>query len=417
MKPRKIAYTILLSCVAFSPWGDLMRFGVTTTEGGSRGITTILALGVIGFGLISGQAFKAIKSYQAALFFPAFLLMSGTASFFASQPQKSITMTVLLGAYFILGFSVAGLRLQREEVIKLLAVFAISSALMSVASLIDYFGLIDLPRVNERSASRGLGVANLLGPFYSQTPMAAHLCLAFPIPLAFLFSHSDRRLIRKLLWILVLAPIILASILTYSRGLIVSFIVVIGYILYAGSCKKRLIFWTKNLITFAAILVVSVFLMKNYVPEQYQALLIRLNDVTPEGIQNSRSDTARFGAMESTLNDLSKSPFGVGFTKAEYQVGVRIYEKNSHSNVVEILRSGGFLGLILVILFILPILKKAFRVRDPQVELPLFAALVSFFIYGLTHTTLATLFAWIVAGVAFSWIGIEGRYSRKWFKL
>lgn len=413
---RKLTYLLLLACAAFSPWGDLMRFAATTTEEGSRGITTILALGIVGLGLFSGKAFEAIKVYKTALFFPTFLLMSGTASFFAPEPRKAIMMAVLLGAYFLLAFSVAGLRLQRKEIIQLLTVFAFSSALMSVASLIDYFDLIDLPRVNERSASRGLGVANLLGPFYSQTPMAAHLCLAFPIPLAFLFSYSDKS-IQKFLWILVLAPIILASILTYSRGLIVSFIVVIGYIFYAGSCKKRLMFWAKNLIIIAAISVFGVFLLKSYVPDQYQALSIRLNDITPEGIQNSRSDITRFGTIESTLKDLSKSPFGVGFTKAEYQVGTRIYEKNSHSNVVDILRAGGFLGLVLVILFILPILKEAFLVKNPQVELPLFSALISFFVYGLTHTTLATLFAWIVAGVAFSWISIEARCRRKWFKL
>ncbi|OKH22636.1 O-antigen ligase family protein [Chroogloeocystis siderophila] len=377
-----------------------MRFAQTAKGETNIGITTGLAILLIGLSVFSGRTMAAIKRYPNALFFVAFLILSGTASLFASEPIQAIKMTILVGGYFLLAFSVAGLKLQRQEILQLISVFAISTALMSITSLIDYFHVVDIPRVNERSASRGLEVANLLGPFYSQTPMAAHLCLAFPIPIAFIFSQSVEKK-QKFLWIVVLIPTILAAILTYSRGLFISFAIVITYIFYISGDITRVKYWLRNFVAASTILAIGIFLIQSYLPKQYTALIQRLSDTQLEAIQSSKSDTARFGAIESTLKDLSESPFGLGFTESEIQVGSRVYSKNAHSNIIDILRAGGPLGLLLFTFFILPVLVRAFNIIEPQIEIPLFAALVSFFMYGLTHTTIATMFAWILAGITF----------------
>ena len=406
-------YILLLLCTAFSPWGDLMRFGATTATGGERGITTILALAFTGWGLWSGRTKQAIQTYPTALCFLAFLLVSGAASLFASEARQAVAFTLSLGVYFLVAFSVAGLRLQKQEILQLLTVFAVSSTLMCFVSLIDYFGLVNLYRVNPRQASRGLEVANLLGPFYSQTAMGAHLSLAFPIPCAFIFFRTDNKIYQKLFWVLCFATISLAGILTYSRGLIVSFVIVMGYLFYVGKQIKGKNFWYKNLVTVSLTAVITIILFQVCLPNQYEALLVRLNDTTPTAIQNSDSDKARFGGLESTLNDLAESPWGVGFSDSQYQIGARLEKKNAHNTLVDVLRAGGYLGLVLFLMFIGPIFIKSFQFVNPQIETPLFSALASFFFYGLTHTIFGTLFAWILAGVSFYIITIERKYHKK----
>ena len=393
---KKTSFFSLIIVAVFSPWGDLARF----IEG--RGITSLAAFLLIFIGVYSGNFIWTLNRYTRAVAFFCFLVLAGLASFLAIEANSGTYMSILLALYCILALSVGALQLPSKKIIAILSTFAVSAALMSIVSLVDYYNVIDIQLVNRISASRGLGVSNLVGPFASQTPMAAHLCLAFPVPITFLCLQSTGWR-SKIFWGLILLPILYAGVLTYSRGLFLSFFTVIGYLSFLTKRVHGNASFIRFVLSGLVCLFAALFAFKAYAPAQYQAFMFRLNETSPEAIQESRSDVARLQSINSTIEGLRESPFGIGFTRTEYQVGARVYNKGSHSNVVELLRAGGLLGFLLVSIFLFPIISRAFRCQNYVTEGSVFACLASFFAYGLTHLTLATLFAWILAGVVIGW--------------
>ena len=405
---KVIIFGLLLTSAALSPWGHLLRLGRIEGES-ALGATTVLAVLIIALGLMSRLTEKGFASYSVALFFLLFLIVGAVASAWASSSDSGLWMAVLLAGYLLLALTVAGLRLDPPKVLLLMAVFAASTALMSLLSLIDYFGLLVLPVINEGSRSvvslgSGQVITDLSGPFLRRTTLAVYLAMALPIAAGLMMS-LEARTRQRLFWSGALIVLTLTVILTFSRMLLISVAAAAAYIAYAtwlGSATQPLM---RRGAAVGGIVLLSVGLLASFQPQRFEAFAHRTQSLLPATIAANRDDLLRINALTQTWDDLSEAPFGLGFTRVDVagQRGASV-----HSNVTMVLRAAGPLGFILVALFALPVFRRSLRICDAT-EFTLFAALISWAIYGLGHTTIATLFAWVMVGIGFSLVRSQAR--------
>jgi len=404
MTNRRVIYALLMAVALLSPWGNLQRFEALPFGPGALGLTSLLGVLVIGLGLGSARTLNAIRAYRTAGLFPAFLVLATVAPLLAGARIQSHWTAAMLGAYFLLAFTVAGLELSRREVQGLFVAFALSAAVMCALAILDHGRFIDVPGFNERAgrtgfAVRGLYAMNLTGPFLNRTAMGLHLALAFPLAVCSLLFIA-RGILGRTVWFLATAIIGYAGVLTLSRAWFLSAAVVFVYLVYAGKSGKRL----PRFAGVTSVAVASALALVVLAPGAYQILSLRLESVHPDTVFTGREDRVRLSALAQTWDDLGGTPLGAGFTSAQ----VRDWgEADVHSNITAFLRAGGPLGLLLVFFFLRPVIWRALRARGDTLEVSCHTALLSFFVFGLTHLTMASIFAWMLLGMALRQHGKE----------
>ncbi len=391
----KLARGILFLLAALLPWGDLVRFGESTADGSERGVTTLLCILLIAIAIATSGFFVAIRRYPLTAAYGAFLIIATVASLGGSTSEEAFRNAIAFTGYFFLAIAVSSLTLDRRDTARLMQVFACSGAIMSAVSLLDFFGYIDIVRINHREAFRAIGgeeVRNVLGPFFSQTALAGYLSLIIPLCIAF---AAVSRGSRRTMWACATVICVLAGILTYSRSLVVSLAACIAYLVYAGGHRRMYV-------RAAAICVMSllgVAAMRYIVPDFYRAFVVRTSGLSPSAVRTNESDLLRVDALQQTVHDLEEMPFGAGFTNPDLD---GYGYKNVHSNVTLILRAGGPIGLFFALLFMWPLIAAGLRDQTPEIGVPLYASLVSFGVYGLAHTTLSGAAPWLFVGLAMS---------------
>jgi hypothetical protein len=289
--------------------------------------------------------------------------------------------------------TVAGLPSDDHFVRRIATVFAASAAIMCLCSLLDRWGVIEIAGINNRVAFRNIGgdeIPNVVGPFYSQTALAAYLALAFPLACRKMAAQSV--LGWRVLWLGATIAIVLAGIMTFSKTLVLSFGVALLYMLYVGG-RRRLM---RRMVVMAACVILGGTVFRLTAPDLADAFVRRTTSLLPSAIAADESDLIRAEALRETLHDLRYAPFGVGFTRVELE-NVGAY--NVHSNVTLFLRAGGFLGVGLILLSLGPIIRNSIRRGQPWGQEGAFSAVLSFMIYGLSHTTASSLAFWIFIGL------------------
>jgi hypothetical protein len=384
---------LVVLMAATQPWGDVLRLGPSTNEGSEAGITTLLALGTILLGIATGTTLRGVHRYPTSLIFGLVLLITGLAAFTSPLPADGLLQTIHFLAYFTVALTVAGLPSDDQFVRRIATVFAASAAIMCLCSLVDRWGVLDIARINDRVAFRNIDgdeIPNVVGPFYSQTALAAYLALAFPVACRKMAAQPV--LGWRVLWLGATIAIVLAGIMTYSKTLILSFGVALCYLLYVGG-RRRLI---RRIVVLAVCVVLGAMAFRATAPDLEAAFVRRTTSLLPSAIAGDESDLIRAHALAETLRDLHYAPFGVGFTRVELE-NVGAY--NVHSNVTLFLRAAGFLGVVLILLALVPIIRNSIRRGQPWGQEAAFSAVLSFMIYGVTHTTMSSLAFWIFIGL------------------
>ena len=389
--------TLLLALAVLVPLGDIGRLGRSTHDGAEPGLTTLITVVIIGLGLAGGHCLNAVRRYPALLLLLLFITLGVFASLGVSDDGAAVSMSIRMIGYALVAAAVIGVGMHADDVARTVGWFALSSALVAVLSLIDYFLWLDVPVINDRLVYREIGpnsIRSVTGPFYSQTTVAANVAMALPIALCLALQRSVSAL-NRLGWAAAVFALSLVGILTYSRGLVLSSFVAGVYVLVQVTRPFR----PGQLARLAAIVILAGASMRVVAPELLSAFLVRAELIRPQHVVESEHDMLRLYAAQATLSDVSRAPLGAGFTNPSITA---FGEVNVHSNFTFALRAGGALGIFFLLVFFAPLAAHALRAGAPRIELAVFASLASFGTYGLAHTTIGFVFGWVLLGIAAS---------------
>jgi hypothetical protein len=398
----RFGFYLLVLIALISPWGSVFRGDVDLVGLVNRGVTTMLALGVIIISLVTFKFAAAIGSRPRVLAYAAFLALGMLAGV---VQNKSLTETlsggINVGGYWLLMVAVMSLHLSKEKGNTFAVLFSISTTGMALVSLIDYFHIVNVPGFNEavsntflvdRTKSFTEVGRSLSGPFHSRSILGPYLALAWPVPLIQLVQGKLKNPLKVAFWSSALVILTLALVLSYTRALYLTVIAVGLYAFYVSDRRKVFRILLIVVPLFAAFFVV----VAHRLPHEINVLMVR---ITSLGSSDAAASGAfwRLGGFMTTVNDLLQNPQGMGFTKIEI-AGAHL---NVHSIFTDHLRPAGLVGLVLVAVFIWPMLRLIVRRHKPAETTLLCAALLGVLAYGLSHSTHNMLMGWVVIGLLY----------------
>ena len=396
----RVGYSLLLLLCFLVPLGELTKLNVSALSGGGiamLGPTTVLALSIIAIGVLSGQMFKVLGRnrllflpyiYAAVAIFASFLLSDFMATY-------GIYHGLFLVLYYSVALSVVSLMSSRSQVLVVLLVLMFSGTLMTALAVIDHHGIVDIPRVNERSFSieaedQGVRVKTLSGPFRSRSEYAAHICLILPISFVFALSKGCGIVFRSTAFACFLV-MFYGVLIAGSRGLYLALMVFVPYVVLFIAPSRRVV----NLFLAAVLFCSLIFLFSVFKPETFIAIASRFSSLSFDSIRYVDYDMIRIHAFTQTLSELLYRPWGVGIT----QVYIWGRYWDAHNVFTEFLRGAGVIGLLLGYFFFFPLVKRALRPRDIQVEVLLVASFLSFLAYNMAHSFWQTNVLWVCFGL------------------
>jgi len=388
---------MIYGIMVFLPWGKMMRFWVDP-DGEARGITTLLAVCLIGLNSISGNIFRTLMQIPSTLFFVGFLLLSALAALGIEDPELSVRYAMLLAVYFSVTLSVAAIQLSERDLERILKIFVVSSGLMCIAAIIDYAGIINFPIINEDYSTfyaEGFGdLKYVTGTFHSRTQLNNFIVIVLGAALGFVFVEK-KFFPNRLLWLIGTFIIFCTAMLSFSRAIILVCVALVMYLFLISKPSVKVL--RKTL--FVSVLLAAGFLIliHTYYPTVWSGLNTTLPIMTPQKISTNPKDMIRVTAFRQSLADITDSPLGVGYARIEIE---GLGKVNVHNNLTLLLRAGGPIGLLLVFLFVFPILIKGAGLMPlSKLEIPLMSALLGWGIYGLMHNTISSLLFWIFLGL------------------
>jgi len=222
--------------------------------------------------------------------------------------------------------------------------------------------------------------------------------LAFIIVSIVPFLHFyllNKKIKYKLLYVVMLTPLIYALILTASRtGLLALFIIGLGIFIKS-----------KNKILLTSIVVIgAILIIPNLSPLQRDRYL----SITRDDVRGSQSVQLRYtGIREDLKLALNRPVFGHGLgTSLEVNVHGRNVDLVAHNLYVELMQEIGIIGTLIYILFIFTIIKNFIYVRKKIKH--------SNFENKFIETSVDAMQVWLLMNMLFS-IASYGLSSYEWY--
>ena len=379
--------TLFLFAYPWGNWIELNLLNIVT----NRGISSILMLLIIVIGILNGNFTRGLILYNKIIYLVIFIVFCVFGTIISGQLDSSFTIISFI-TYFLLIFIVLGLDLSLFQISNFVKILFYSTILMVIISILDYHSLISISGLNNskfNSYNTTYGWINdLTGPFNSRTHFANHLSLVIFLPLIFLINYKKKFTIKSFFYLIVFLMLGYAAILCHSRSIIVS--AFLTFLLYLIINRKFNFF--KSIIFIALI-----FLLITTVNTDIFEILIHRFSLFDTSNDN---DGLRYMSFLQTLNSLLQNPIGYGFS-TPYSELLKEF-KDVHSNITYLLRAGGFIGVICLLIFFKPIIKKIITFRITKREQFIYIPILSFLIFGLFHTNITTSSFWFLISFTFA---------------
>ncbi len=391
-----------------APLGNLARFG---SEENSLGMMTIVLIVIVAMGFHAALPQLGRNRIFFALTLLVFWLI--VMSIFAPTPLDTFTRGLVLIIYLLSAATAYRFMRCEQKITYLIIIFCFGGLVSSTVSLVDYFGLLDIPRVNEhnRSTYTDFGVfLQMSGPFNRRTSMATYYTMV--ISMGFVAALLLRKIFiyQRVLLRTAAISCFLVLALTHNRGGTLAAILATVFVL-AVSTRSLTRLIKVVLFTLASIVVIGIIILR-WFPDLllvYQALLPK-NIFSPLDYTMSESDRLRIVFFQYALQSILYNPLGHGFSLL---AGVEGYEGtlvDPHSIISQIIWGAGLFGLgwliyfgsILVIHSRLLIKYRTNNQTYHDLGLVLLTGLIAFTLTGMTHTIISTGIAWIFFGAYLS---------------
>jgi hypothetical protein len=299
--------------------------------------------------------------------------------------------------------------------------FCLGGLISSTATIIDFFGILNIPGINEAQVGTNTEMGTILqasGPFARRSSMAIYFTMIITIAILYASFIKNISKTLKLLFYFSATTCLIALMLTHNRSGIVSaiFVSIIISFLYSKSTIKKFKFIFYALIAFSVIL----YLIITFLPDvwyAYQALL-RIGDVASTDNLLEESDALRLELFKHSIVSIFNNPIGHGYSLisdlSEFDNGLI----DPHNIVTQIIWGAGFFGLLWLFYFsvsfsklVIPIIFNKYRHTNNYKEIfVLIGVLASFFIIGMMHTVISTGMVWIFFGC---FLQISKKYNKQ----
>jgi O-antigen ligase len=394
----------------------MVKFG---KEEGSLGITTFILLTILLISLKSAVKNLLKSKFFVSLFILIFWLI--IASVFSYDP----ILTVLSGFTLILYLFTSTISFEilnsEKKIFYVFLFFCLGGLISSTATVIDFFGILKVPGVNETQVGTNTELGTILqasGPFARRSSMAIYFTMIITIGILYASIIKNISKISKLLFYFSSITCLVALMLTHNRSGIVSaiFVSIIILFLYSKSTIKKFKFIFYATIVFSVIL----YLIITFLPDvwhAYQALL-RIGDVASTDTLLEESDALRFELFKHSIVSILNNPIGHGYSLisdlSEFDNGLI----DPHNIVTQIIWGAGFIGLLWLFYFsgsfsklVIPIILNKYRQTNKNKVIFVFiGVLASFFVIGMMHTVISTGMVWIFFGC---FLQVSKKYNKQ----
>lgn len=390
-------FSLFLVLYPWGNWIELTLFGIET----SRGISSFLMILIIVIGIQNGSLTRGFRLYNKIIYPFIFIVLCVLGSLLSGQLDSFFTVISFI-TYFLLIFIVLGLNLSMIQISNFIKLLFYSTLIMVIISTSDYLNLINISGFNNSSfdtfnESSGW-IYDLTGPFKSRTHFANHLSLVALLPLVYLSNEKKYFSLHSFFLYAALFIIIYASITCHSRSLVVSIFLTFVFYLITNRNFQSLKFITLSILTVLTVITLNA--------DFFDIIYLRLNsfDIT------NNNDGLRYMSFRQTLSELNHNPIGYGFS-VPYSAFLRDF-KDVHSNLTYVLRAGGYIGFICLLIFFNPITKKMINFRLTKREQLMYIPICGFLIFGISHTNITTSSFWFIIAFTFSQICINSKTNK-----
>jgi O-antigen ligase len=210
------------------------------------------------------------------------------------------------------------------------------SLLLSVNALNDYR--------NGRFAFEGYRITGSIGGMFGNpNDMALHLVTILPIPVTFVLS--TRNYLTKVLYSFCAVLMVVAIVVTYSRGGFISLVCVAGVLAWK--------FGRRNRLAVLLLTIVSIALFISLVPGNYVTRIASIFDssLDPNGSSSARSELFKRSVLVAIANPL----FGIGM--GNFHI-VSIREAVTHNSYTQVAAEMGIIASVIYTMFIVAPLRR-----------------------------------------------------------
>lgn len=396
----------LLGLYAFcAPLGNLARFG---SEEGGYGITTIILFAVILMNV--GPVSYAMKRNRILFLLGLLTAWMGMASIFASNLAIAAGDLLQFALYVLFAAAAYRVNWTAEKVQRILLCFILGALLSSLITMIDFFGIVDVPRVNEGAgvySDAGIGaLLQASGPFFRRSAMAAYFALVIPVGVQGFLRAKTMSFRTRVLFLSSAVAAGLALFLTHNRAGLLGAIIAIGVI--NVSMAKSALRLIRLIVLTLLVSATIAFLLVTYFPKQvavYEALLHLSDKVADGSVNYAESDAIRYVFFKYVMSSLKENPVGHGFT---HITGIPGHpDSDPHNMITQIIWAAGVFGIGWIIYFAASVINRIKRrfsteaLADPFSRLSLIigSGLLGWLFCGMMHQILGNGMAWLFLGV------------------
>lgn len=392
-------------------FGNLFRLGGGET---GYGLSTLLLVLIV--------LFKVIRIPQALLgnaLFVSILVLFMWAAFTTLFTSSSLLGTymrlAMLFGYLFVAVSVYETEISEQKIKILIYSMGLGILIASLATIIDFLNIYNIPYVNENQLSTKLGderIEQAGGFFPRRSAMAAYYALIVPLLLYFGIKSENMR--EKLLFIGTSGLGLVVLFLTHNRsGILGIILALLLYVLMDKSIKtsrRMAVMIYLPLVIGALAYVASI-----YFPQHMYVYIVKLANYLPMvaadqaaagGEQYASSDYSRIYFLVSVLQSLQSNPIGNGFSK----IYTELYGYSSPHNIITyIIWAAGVVAFLWFPYFIYQVRNnlslKPIRNRYPGDDFMVVAitafqvGLLSWVLNNMAHNSLATGLAWMFLGL------------------
>lgn len=399
----KITEPLLFLYIFLAPLGNLIRFSDTES---SFGVTTVIICVVVGINL--KYTISTLNKNRALYSILFLILWMSFSSIFSADLANGYTQLLSFTLYYLFSCVAYNHNWSTKSLQQLLMSFVLGALLSSSLTIIDWFGIYDIPYVNETSGGTITNIGTVMqasGPFSRRSAMAAYFSLIIPISTLSFFYLNKTNAITKLT---LLSTGILCSIslmLTNNRaGLAGSICAIILISIYLSRSIKKLV---RLIVIGSFSFLIMTWMVTTLFQDQliaYQALL-NLDEMAVSDVsKQTESDNIRILLFNFVIKSLISNPIGQGYTLV---TGFDSSESDPHNNVAQIIWAAGIFGIGWICYFGVSFYKQAnklffkplFISPHAKYGIVITGGLFGWFICGMAHTIIGTGVAWLLLGI------------------
>lgn len=386
-----------------APLGNVARF--STAEAG-YGATTVLLLAVVAFKFFPNlRVLRRDKLLFSLAILTAWMVV---VSFVTPNVLAGVTGAVGFALYVLFACAAYRINWNSATLHRLLMSFVLGGFVCSLFTIVDFFGIVDIPRFNEGTGlytSTSLGsVLQASGPFPRRSALATYFALLIPLSAQLTRYIKPLRTSHRLICASTAVMASITLLLTHNRaGLLGAWIAVALISLVTAQSPAR---FFRLVAAGVAVAAIGVWILVTYFPAQlmvYEALL-KIGDMKIEGYYVEGSDEIRLALFLHAIGSLAANPVGNGYTLVSGLPGHP--SADAHNIATQIIWAAGVVGIGWLVFFSAVIVRRLRRLvskeslRDPTLRYGIVIAsgLFGWAITGMMHQILGTGVAWLLAG-------------------